>query len=332
MILKSYEIKKIEINKAKIILFYGQNHGAKEEAIFEILKNNKNVSVIKYDEKGFLNNSEIAFENILSKSLFDDKKIIIVNRASEKILNSVNYLREKDLDNILIIIETNNLEKKSKLRSLFEKDKEFVCVPFYPDNDQALAKIAATFFKEKKISISSSNINLIASKCNGDRGILINELNKIENYTKNGKKITTESIYKLTNLIENISVIELVDNCLAKNKKKIINILNENNYGNEDSLLILRTFLNKTKKILKLSNEYKKNGDMELTISSARPPIFWKEKEITKQQIYKSSPESLKNLIYNLNELELLVKRNINDSINLLNDFLLKESSVETNN
>ena len=220
MILKSYEIKKIEISKAKLILFYGQNHGAKEEAIFEILKNNKNVSVIKYDEKGFLNNSEIAFESILSKSLFDDKKIIIINRASEKILNSVNYLREKDLNNILIIIETNNLEKKSKLRSLFEKDKEFVCVPFYPDNDQALTKIAATFFKEKKISISSSNINLIASKCNGDRGILINELNKIENYTKNGKKITTKSIYKLTNLIENISVIELVDNCLAKNKKK----------------------------------------------------------------------------------------------------------------
>ncbi len=332
MILKSYEIKKIEINKVKIVLFYGQNHGAKKEAIFEILKNNKNTSVIKYDEKEFLNNSEITFESILSKSLFDDKKILIINRASEKILKSVNYLSEKDLNDILIIIETDNLEKKSKLRSLFEKDKEFICVPFYPDNDQTLTKIAAKFFKEKEISISSLNINLIVSKCNGDRGILINELNKIENYTNNGKRITTESIYKLTNLIENISVIELVDNCLAKNGKKIINILNENNYSNEDSILILRTFINKTKKILKLSNEYQKNGDIELTISTARPPIFWKEKEITKQQIYKSTPESLKNLIYDLNELELLVKKNINNSINLLNDFILKRSSVETNN
>ena len=84
---------------------------------------------------------------------------------------------------------------------------------------------------------------------------------------------------------------ELIDNCLSKNKKKTINILNENNFSNEDCILIIRIFLNKLKKILKLSNEFKKNKNIDLTISSAKPPIFWKDKEITKQQIFVWKPK-----------------------------------------
>ena len=170
------------------------------------------------------------------------------------------------------------------------------------------------------------------NKCNGDREILLNELNKIEYYSKNGKKITTESIAKLTNLIENHGTSELIDNCLAKNKKKIVDILNENNFNNEDCILITRTFLNKAKKILILSNEFQNNKNIDLTISSAKPPIFWKDKEITKQQIYKWTPENIKKLIYKLSEIELLIKKNINNSINLITDFILNHASSSTNN
>ena len=123
-----------------------------------------------------------------------------------------------------------------------------------------------------------------------------------------------------------------IDNCLAKNKKKIINILNENNFSNEDCIIITRAFLLKSKKILKLSNEFQLNKNIELTISSAKPPIFWKDKEITKQQIYKWTPENIKKLIYRLNEIELLVKKNLNNSINLITDFILNQSSSNTNN
>jgi len=138
-----------------------------------------------------------------------------------------------------------------------------------------LSKIAYNFLKEKNLSLSQSNINLIINKCNGDREILVNELTKIDNFSKNGKKVNNENINKLINLAENYSINELIDNCLAKNKKKVINILNENNFNNEDCVQITRTFLIKSKRILHLSKEFEKNKNMELTISSARPPIFW---------------------------------------------------------
>ena len=131
---------------------------------------------------------------------------------------------------------------------------------------------------------------------------------------------------------ENHSISELIDNCLAKNKKKIIKILNENNFNSEDCILITRTFLNKSKKILKLLTEFKINKNIELTISSAKPPIFWKDKEITKQQIQKWTPENIKKLIYKLSVIELLIKRNLDSSVNIITDFVLDQASTNSNN
>jgi DNA polymerase III subunit delta len=330
MIIKSFEINKINFDQNKLILFYGKNEGFKNEATNNLIKNKDEVA--KYEEKEILENINNFIESVLSKSLFESEKIIIIKRVTDKILKIIDEIDSKNIEDIKIILNADNLEKKSKLRSLFEKNKKYICVPFYPDTDQTLTKLAYNFFKKKNISISPSNINLIVNKCNGDREILLNELNKIEFFSKNGKKITAENIAKLTNLIENHGISELIDNCLAKNKKKIVNILNENNFNNEDCILITRTFLNKAKKILKLSSEFQNNKNIDLTISSAKPPIFWKDKEITKQQIYKWTPENIRQLIYKLSEIELLIKKNINNSINLITDFILNQTSSNTNN
>ena len=330
MILKYFEINKINLQKNKFILLYGKNEGFKIETINNLIKNKNEIS--NYEEKEILDNQNNFLENILSKSLFEEKKIIIIKRATDKIIKLIDELSEKNLEDTVIIINSDNLEKRSKLRYLFEKNKEYICVAFYPDTDQTLSKLTYNFLKEKNMSISTANINLIVNKCNGDRETLLNQLKKIQYFSKNGKKINSENISKLTNLAENHSISKLIDNCLAKNQKKTVSILNENNFNNEDCILITRTFLNKSKKILKLSNEFENNKNIDLTISSAKPPIFWKDKEITKQQIYKWTPKNIKKLIFKLNEVELLIKKNLNNSINLITDFILEQSSSNTNN
>ena len=329
MIIKSFEINKINLDLNNLFLLYGKNNGFKNEFTKNIIKKKNNV--FNYEEKDILDNKDNFIEDLLTKSLFDDQKIIIIKRSTDKILNIIEDVLSKKINDI-IILNADNLDKKSKLRSLFEKDKNLICIPFYPDNEQTLSRLAYNFFKNKNIAISQANINLIINKCNGDREALLNELNKIEHYVKEGKKISSDEIIKLTNLNENHSVLELVDNCLAKNKKKIIDILNENNFNNEDCIMITRSFLNKSKKILQLSTEFKKNKNIELTISTAKPPIFWKDKEITKKQVRQWKPDNIKELIYRLNEIELLIKKNLNISINLITDFILEQSALKTNN
>jgi DNA polymerase-3 subunit delta len=187
MIYKSFEINKIDKNSIHIILFYGKNEGLKNEAI-DILNKEKN-KILNYDEKEILDNENNFIENILSKSLFEQQKFIIIKRVTDKILKIIETLHLKTLEDTIIILNSDNLEKKSKLRSFFDKDKKLVCVPFYPDNNQTLCKLAYNFLKDKKISISPSNINLIVNKCSGDRETLLNELQKIEYFGKNGKKV-----------------------------------------------------------------------------------------------------------------------------------------------
>ena len=330
MIIKSQEINNINLKKYKFFLLYGKNEGLKKETILKILKNKDEIS--SDDDTEVLDNSNIFIESLISKSLFENEKIIIIKRATDKILKVIEKLNEKKIEDLIIIINSDHLEKKSKLRTYFEKSKEYICLAFYPDNEQTLSRLATLFFKERKISISPSNINLIIKKTNGDREMLYNEINKIAQFSTNGKKISEEIIAKLTNLNEDHNVSELVDNCLAKNKKKIDTILNENNFTNEDCILITRIFLNKSKKILKLSEIYEENKSIDLTISNARPPIFWKDKEITKQQLHKWSSKEIKILIYKLNEIEFLIKKNLNNSINLITNFIFEITSLKNTN
>ena len=330
MIIKSFEIDKINIDRNNFILLYGKNEGLKNETINKLLKDK--INIVRYDENEILDNVNNFIESILSKSLFENEKIIIVKRATDKLIKVINEIDLKNIDDIKILFNSDNLEKKSKLRSFFEKDKKCVCIAFYPDTEQTLSKLTYNYLKKKNISISQANINLIVNKCNGNRETLLNELIKIEYFCKKGKKINSEIILKLTNLSENHSVAELVDNCLAKNKKKTIDVLNDNNFSNDDCILITRSFIVKAKKLLALSKTFENNKNIDLTISSAKPPIFWKEKEITKQQIYKWKPEYIRKLIYSLSEIELQIKKNINNSINVITDFILKQSSAETSN
>ena len=330
MILKTFELNKIT-DQATFFLLYGKNEGLKTECINEILKKNDG-KIFNYDEKQIKDEIESFYENILSGSLFENSKIIIINRASDKIVEIIQELINRNITNTKIIINADILEKKSKLRSLFEKKQDLICIPTYPDNNDTLSKLITTFFRKENITISQQNINLIVEKCNGDRNSLRNELNKVKNYLINKKKISSKEILKIINLSENHELSELIDNCLAKNKNKITNILNENNYNTDDCIIILRTFLSKAKRILKLAIQLEQNKDINKTINSARPPIFWKDKEIVKVQLNKWKPNQIKKLINDISNIELEIKNNYNNSIFIITNFIFEQSYTQINN
>ena len=327
MILKPYEISKVDLKNNQFILFYGENQGFKNQIIEENFKKKYIDNTYYYEENEILKNKNDFFNNILSKSFFENEKLIIINRATDKIKEIIEEIVLKEIQDLVIVLNANILEKKSKIRSMFEKGKNIICVPFYEDNNQTLSAIVTNFFREKKIPISREAINLIVGRARGDRQNIKNELGKIENFTVNKNKVEIQDLLKLTNLAENYAVSELIDSCLSKNKKKTIGILSENNYSLEDCILIIRTFLIKTKRLLKLSKEFALTKNLDLTISGFKPPIFWKEKDIIKQQIKYWSYKEAENLIYQINFIELLIKKHSNNSINILSDFIIEKSS-----
>ena len=324
MIIKNYEIKKFKDNN--LFLFHGSNQGFKEESLkINFLKENTS-EYIKYFENEILSNIDEFFNEVFSGSLFNTKKIITISNATDKIYPLMEELIEKKVQDIKLILVAGVLDKKSKLRNIFEKNKSLISVPFYSDDNQILSKIANEFFKSKKISISFETINALVNRCNGERKFLNNELEKIEMFLKNKTNISIKEINKLTNLGENHSVSELVDNCLAKNIKKINYLMNENNFNSEDSILIIRTLLLKSKRLLNLIKNFSSLKNIDKTISNAKPPIFWKDKDIVKKQIKAWSLNQVEKLIFEINDIELLIKTNTQNSANILSDFIINKS------
>ena len=323
MIIKNFELGKIDISNYQLFLIYGKNIGLQNQLINTYFINNFDGEISKYEENEFIINSDIIFTELLNRSLFENKKILIISRASDKLLKFIEELSYKNLFDVKIILKSSVLDKRSKLRSFFEKGKTVITIPTYEDNEKNLYSIANNFLNEHKIKISREAINLIINRSSGDRQNLKHELDKIMNYSLTKKNITYEIIEKLSNLSENYDVNELAKCYLSKNTKNVTKIFNENNYSNEDCILILRTLLNKSKKLLTIINKYKQTNNLDEVISSAKPPIFWKDKEIIKIQAKSWKIEDLKVKIYELNEIEAIVKANSNNSLNLVSDFFI---------
>ena len=324
MIIKSFELKN-NLNH-NLYLFHGQNEGHKEELINNLIRPKYKTNTFSYTEKEILNDLENFNNLIFTNSFFEENKLIIIKDVSDKIRFEIERIIEKKIENVLIIFISGILDKKSKIRNLFEKDKKLVSIPFYLENNQTLLGLANKFFKEKKISISYETINILVNKSNGERRLLMNELEKIEMYSKDKTSISSNEINKLANTGENYDISELIDNCLAKNNKHIKYLMNENNFNTEETIIIIRTFLFKAKRLLNLIDIFNEKKNIDQTIANAKPPIFWKDKDIVKKQIKSWTLNQVEKLILEISEIELLIKTNTQNSVYILSDFILNKS------
>jgi len=327
MIIKPFNAHDIKKTKSNFFLFYGENEGQKEEIIYNFFVRDFKGEIIKYEEKQILENKEFFFEVCLNESLFEKEKIIQVSRVTSKIYDIIKELFNKKIHNKKIILNSDLLEKKSKIRQLFEVEKNLICIPFYQDNNFSLYKIANEFFKKNKISISSENINLIIEKCSGDRKNLHNEMNKILNYCFNKNKISRNEIIKLINLYENENYFELIDYCLAKDLNKVCKIINNNSFNKNDSIILIRSFLSRLKRLIELKKLFVQIGDTKETINNFRPPVFWKDKEIVQKQMEIWSTEKIYNLLDEITKIEINFKKNFDLSNNIIFDYILNTSN-----
>ena len=326
MLIKSYEILKKDLNFLNSFLIYGENTGLKQDIVKSVieLKEKKNIKYkqFKFEEEEIIKNQNNFFNLIFSGSLFDKKKVIFVNRTTDRLFNLISEISKKDIKDILIFFEADQLEKKSKIRNLFEKDKNLVCIACYQDNNFDLIKIINDEIKQTKIKLSTESINLLIERASGDRNNLRNEVNKLKSFALDKQMVSYDQVKELTNMVGNYQNDYIVNICLNGDKKKLNKILRENNFSFEDFLILLKIFSKKIHRLLKIKifNRLEKNLDQ--IFNQIRPPIFWKEKEDVKKQVRLWNEKKLNLIIKKINEIELNCKKNHELATNITLDFL----------
>ena len=326
MLIKSYEILKKDLNFLNSFLIYGENTGLKQDIVKSVieLKEKKNIKYkqFKFEEEEIIKNQNDFFNLIFSGSLFDKKKVIFVNRTTDRLFNLISEISKKDIKDILIFFEADQLEKKSKIRNLFEKDNNLVCIACYQDNNFDLIKIINDEIKQTKIKLSTESINLLIERASGDRNNLRNEVNKLKSFALDKQMVSYDQVKELTNMVGNYQNDYIVNICLNGDKKKLNKILRENNFSFEDFLILLKIFSKKIHRLLKIKifNRLEKNLDQ--IFNQIKPPIFWKEKEDVKKQVRLWNEKKLNLIIKKINEIELNCKKNHELATNITLDFL----------
>jgi len=316
MIIKSYEINNnFNFLKYNYFLLYGENFGLKKELIDNIKlglrQKEENIEKLILFENEILSNEDNFNDFVYSGSLFSKKKIITIFDATDKIFKKINEVFEKFPENIYLIIFSEILEKKSKIRNFFEKEKKTICIPCYLDSERDLESVAKMELKKNNITLPRESINLLIEKSNSDRNNLRNEIEKIKSYSLNKKNLDLDKIKLLINFAGEYKSDNLINECLCGNIQQYKKIISEMYINAVNQVLILRILSNKIHRLLKIKEQASKStNNIDVLINNCRPIIFWKEKPLIKKQLSIWNLNDLKIIIDDINNTELLCKKN----------------------
>ena len=309
MIIKSFEIENNiqKISKYKLILIYGENIGLKETLKKNIVNLNKKAEIINLYQEDINKNKNIVLDEVKNTSLFSSEKLIIINQTNENVLSELNNILE-GIEKIKIIFIADLLDKKSKLRTTFEKNNNLAIIPCYNDTDITLRKLIQNELVEFK-NINSNVISMILNYSNINRKTILNNIEKIKSFYDN-KIISDDNLETLLNSDRNELFENIRDAALDGNKTKLNELLNNFAFTNDDAFLYLNKINYKLIKLLEIHKENDKHGDFNITITKIRPPIFWKDKPIYLKLLKKWQISSVLEALTYLGKIEEKLKKN----------------------
>ena len=325
---KSYLLENnIDLLKNNLVLFYGENLGLKNDLKDKIKHNNKDASFINFDQEDILKDKEQFFTEILNLSLFNEKKIIFINQANDKFIDTIKEIETK-ITNQKLFLFCEILEKRSKLRNYFEKNENLGIVPCYSDNEISIKKIILERLKGFT-GLTTQNLNIIIDNCELNRAKLKNELDKIIIFFEK-KKIEEEKLKKLLNIKVNEDFNILKDEALVGNRVKTNRLLGDTIIQPEKNIFYLSLINQRLTKLSEVAY-LPDNSSIENTINNIKPPIFWKDKPMFVAQSKKWNLNKIKSILSKTCGIELQIKSNSSIDQSLLMKKLLVDICVLAN-
>lgn len=312
MIIKSFELENNIniITKFHLILIYGENIGLKDSLKKRIIKQNSKSEIVNLYQEDFIKNKRVLINEIENISLFVEQKLIFINQANERSLDDIKDFEIKD-QNLKIVFLADTLDKRSKLRSYFEKDKEAVIIPCYNDTDITLRKLIQSELKDFK-NLNSNMINMIITYSNLNRTNVISNLLKIKTYFEN-KIISDEKLDSLLNTDKNELFENIIDATLEGNKTKLNNLLGKFLFANEDSHMYLNMINYRLLKLLEIHKTKANNKEsFDVTINKVKPPIFWKDKPTYLKLLKTWDKSKVLGAVSYLSTIDSSIKKNSN--------------------
>ena len=325
MIFKSYIVEKniSIIDQYFAVLFYGENIGLKDDFKKFIKYHKKDCEQISLHQNDILKNPGLLEEQVLNNSLFNQKKIIIINDFSEKLKSQIIEITEKNQKDVKIFLFSENLDRKSVSRSHFEKEKNLAIIPCYQDNEKTLSIYLQNKLKGYQ-GLTQDLINMLIKNSGMDRKVLSQEADKIKGLFLN-KKIGHDKVHQLINSAYNIDFDQLRDSCFEANKAELNKNLGHISFNTEKAYFYLSSLNNRIQKLSDLNKLMNEKNDVDSAMDSLKPRIFWKDKPNFKKQLKIWNLKKLEEARNKILHTEIIVKTKLGS----LSDILIKKLLIE---
>ncbi len=309
MILKSFEVEKnIEILlRYRIILIYGENIGLKESFKGKIISLFKDAEIVNLYNEDISKNKDIIIDEAKNISLFTKDKVIIFNQASDKVLSDIQYILDNEKQTKIILF-ADILEKKSKLRSFFEKEKTIALIPCYNDNEITLRRLVQSELKDYK-KLSSDVVTMVINYSNLDRKNIISNLEKIKIYFEK-KILSQDELETLLNTDRNELFENITDAALSGDKSRLNGLFDNFVFNKEETFMYLNAINQRLIKIKEIQDQNAIHKDLEIALNKMRPPIFWKDKPTYLKLLKKWDKKRVLEAIIYLGKIEKEIKNN----------------------
>lgn len=283
MIFKSYLLEQNleSINNLSSCLFYGENLGLKKEFKEDLKKIRNKNEILNLTQEDIIKNEDLLLGEIKNKSLFSSSKIIFINQANDKFFNILEEIIKYLKDDKLYIF-ADNLDKRSKLRSFYEKNKDLGVVACYNDNEITIKKIITNKLREFK-GLSPYILNYIVQNTSLDRNKVNNEIEKIISCFAD-KVLDLSKLDLLLNIRTSDDFNILKDEALKGNKIMTNKLLADTVFETESAIYYLNSINQRINKLKEIENMKDKNSNIEVLISNLKPPVFWKDKPTLLEQ------------------------------------------------
>ena len=324
MILKSYNLEKSlkTLEKYKIFLFYGENEGLKKDFKVNLKNSYKDCEILNFYQDDITKNENNLINEVKNRSLFDKNKIIFISQVNDKILGVIQNILDEIVDEKIFLF-SDILDKKSKLRSFFEKSDICGVSACYKDNDITIRGIILKKLSSIK-GVSTEIVNLIIRNTNLDRNKVNNEVDKIISCFQNSS-LDFDKVNALLNQETNDDFNLLKDEALNGNKNRTNQLLSDTVFSAENNIYYLNLINQRIQKLLIIENLKQNGQNTETVISNLKPPIFWKDKPMILSQSRKWNKEKIQNALKKTLEVEIDLKTK-----NMTNkDVLIKNLIVE---
>ena len=321
MILKSYIVEKSinTLKKYKSVLLYGENDGIKDDIKNKLKILYQDTDIINLFQDEIIKNRNILFENANNASLFNDKKTIFIHEASDKILDEITEVLEKENKTVELFLLSSIMDKKSKLRNLYEKEATLAALPCYEDTDRTLILYIGEELKELR-GVTQEIINLIISNSNKERKLIKNEIEKIKCCFSN-KIVEKDELEELLNIKVNNSFDELRDSALLGSENNFNKNIGQTEFLPEENFFFINSLNLRVAKLIEIQKLNENYKNVETSIDNIKPKIFWKEKPIFIKQLQKWNLTKLQRILKEICETEIIMKQNAQ----IRNDLLIKK-------